>query len=248
MKINIVKIQNTDIKNTYTPNFNRRKNYKSNNKDTVTFSNKTSGSKSDLLRQKVLNLFGMKQNKSAAVSEADIKRAQDGFKAYQYQSAFINTVLRNTSSPEEAIKQLSRISKDFFDGKETEAYFVEKGFDLLSEPLEEDTIVYRYIYSSDNYNASWKIGDKIQDKGFISTTSDGSENSYPKSYVKKNLENYNGYNDTNGCFYTMIITIPKGTKVIKGNEVMSEILLKYGSTFQVTDFNPETNTYECKIV
>lgn len=160
----------------------------------------------------------------------------------------INNILRKSVNPEEAAKALNRVEKQFCCSDSKGAYFIETGFDILSEPLDEDTTVYRYIYSSDDYDIDWKIGDKIYEKGFLSTTSDDRDNSYPKNLVQNCLKNYNSYSSVPGQFYTMKITIPKGTKVVKGDEIMSEVLLKYGSNLEVTDFDEKTNTYKCNLL
>ena len=82
----------------------------------------------------------------------------------------------------------------------------------------------------------------------MSTTSDDRDDSYPKILVQNCLKNYNSYSSVPGQFYTMEITIPKGTKVVKGDEIMSEVLLKYGSNLEVTDFDEKTNTYKCNLL
>ncbi len=211
--------------------------------DTVSFSTRKTSQEPNTLK-KILKFFGIDKG----ASPADIEKAKEGFRAYQYQAGIVNETLRNKSTIADSISSLKKISNDYLDGKETEAFFVENGYDILSEPLAEDTKVLRYVYSSDDYAINWEIGDRVTEKGFMSTTSDLSENSYPKFYVTQMFENDRKYLSADCQFYTMEITIPEGTKVVKGDEQMSEVLLKYGTTFEITDFDPETNTYKCKII
>ncbi len=245
-----MKINNTV--NVYNPNNQKynsnpiRKNYLSNSGDTVTFSGKNEPAEPESFGQKFLN-FAKKPLTKFYVSKEDVQKAKDGFSAYQYSSMFINSALRQNPDVKSAAKDLRRMSKTFSDGKGTEAFFVERGFDILSERLQEDTTVYRYIYSSEDYKVDWKKGDKITEKGFMSTTSDKRDESYPKTYVETMLKYYNQDHE-NGQFYTMEITVPKGTRVVRGDERMHEVLLKYGSTFKVDDFNSETNRIKCTII
>ena len=211
--------------------------------DSVSFSGKHKVENQTFI-DKLKNFF----KKGSAPTAQDIESAKTGFASYQYQAAMINTILRKSRTSEEAAKALKQVEEQFFGSDSKGAYFIAKGFDVLSEPLKEDTTVYRYIYSTDDYNVDWKIGDKIFEKGFLSTTSDDRDDSYPKFLVQNCLKNYNAYSSVPGQFYTMEITIPKGTKVVKGNEIMSEVLLKYGSNLEVTDFDEKTNTYKCNLL
>lgn len=58
----------------------------------------------------------------------------------------LNNILRKSRTPEEAAKALKQVEEQFCGSDSKGAYFIEKGFDVLSEPLKEDTTVYRYIY------------------------------------------------------------------------------------------------------
>lgn len=243
MNNSINKIGNNIKLNFYQPVKCERKIKQAQTCDSVSFSGKPK-----VKKETIINKLKKILKKDTAPTVNDIEKAKNGFAAYQYQSAIINTALRRCDSAAEAVEVLKNISRNALDMESNEAYFVEKGFDILSKPLPEDTTVYRYIYSSDEYNVDWQIGDKITEKAFMSTTSDGSDESYSKNYVKQCLKNYNSDTKTKGNFYTLEINIPKGTKVVKGNEFMNEVLLKYGSTLEVTDFDEETNTYKCNLV
>ena len=113
-------------------------------------------------------------------------------------------------------------------------YFIDKGFDLLSRPLATDTTVYRLVFKNDSYAAKWNIGDIVEEKAFIST-------SYlPKTRFFRLMKNTCNKDETP---VNIKILLPKGTKVIKEDGPMKEILIRYGSSFKVVDFDPNTNTY-----
>lgn len=121
-------------------------------------------------------------------------------------------------------------------------YFIESGYDNLSKPLQSDTTVYRVVRTGgdSDYEINWKIGDEFTEKGFTSTSPEGNG-----TFAK---ESERIARRDNAQLANIEINVPAGTKVVNMGNAYDEILLKNGSTFKVTGYNAETNTYTLDLV
>ncbi len=166
-----------------------------------------------------------------------VEEAKQAFDDYQYQSDMANSTLRRGSS-------FKKLAEKFSDDENLSSWFKRMddfvnngGYDTLSTSVDSDTVVYRTVFSNENYSTSWDIGEIITEKGFTSTTSDSSFASY---WANEMIRTGQGSADT---LTNIQILIQKGTKVIQTNSGMCETLIKNGSQFKVIAYDALTNTY-----
>ncbi len=156
----------------------------------------------------------------------------------QYQRFYgpeITRLLRSAESVEEAAKIIADRYGDSM------GEFVLHGYDVLSHPADSDMVLNRYELTTKQYNFQYEVGDEFTTKAFYSTTSDLSENSWAATEWIYGLRSKFG--DETSQYVKFEIHIPAGTPILTGNDVMGEVLLKYGSKFKVTGFDSDTNTY-----
>lgn len=177
---------------------------------------------SDYVKKSVILPKNLKQNYLDAI---------EGLDNYQYNATLINTFLRKISSQ----ARLDKLLTDVYEGSNV-PYFLYGGYDLLSNPLSEDTVVYRKVYEDDDFKPSWSVGEIFCEKAFTSTSlkKNGADFYLNSQYYGKEPIHLN-------------IILPKGAKVIKSAR-MKEVLLKNNSSFEVIDFDKNTNTYTMKLL
>lgn len=184
---------------------------------------------------------GILATKGLTNEEIKIKIAQLGLKEYQH-TIFCNLQMRSAQSAEKAA-EIFRAN-----GQEALAEFILHGYDDLSVPAETDMILCRYELSTDSYNISYKVGEEFSVNTFYSTTSDISENSWAATTWMNDMKRSNSYTTNKQEQYKFEIHIPKGTPIVTGDDIMSEVLLKYGSKFKVTGFDETTKTYTLEYI
>ncbi|MBE7705385.1 MAG: hypothetical protein E7Z90_06205 [Cyanobacteria bacterium SIG29] len=177
---------------------------------------------SDYVKKSIILPKNLKQNYLDAI---------EGLDNYQYNATIINTFLRRVESQ----KKLDKLLSDVYEGSNV-PYFLYGGYDLLSQPLSEDTVVYRKVYEDNDFKPSWSIGEIFCEKAFTSTSlkKNGADFYLNSQYYGKEPTHLN-------------IILPKGSKVIKSAR-MKEVLLKNNSSFEIIDFDKNTNTYTMRLL
>ncbi|MBQ3642509.1 hypothetical protein II906_11385 [bacterium] len=188
-------------------------------------------------------LAGINAKIGLSEEERRLKIAKLGLKHYQG-SNYANMIIRSCKGD---IQNTINVFRDM--GENVIADFIENGYDILSYEVPETMTVCRYEYTREGYPIKYKTGDVFTQETFISTTTDMSDKSWAKNFVERSMKNDPKAEAIgNSHLVRFEIEIPKGSKIVTGNDAMGEVLIKYGSNFQVLDFDSDTNTYKTRLV
>lgn len=133
-----------------------------------------------------------------------------------------------------------------YDVAKDRASYIDSVFQKSSVASSTDGVVYRGIVMettkiSESWASKLKAGDTIEDKGFISTST--------QEYVADSFSRNN--------YFTGVrfeIRVPKGTKIVGGLETESEIIINRGTKMRVVDVttrervNYEDQPWQVKVV